>query len=444
MTSTASQPTPIHNQPVKLLQDLIRFNTTNPPGNEAGCIEYINALLGEAGIPTSILGKTPSRTNLIARLKGSGTAAPLLLYGHVDVVTTENQTWQHPPFAAEIADGFIWGRGALDMKSGVTMFLAAFLKAKADGAELPGDVIFCALADEESGGNFGARFLIEEHAELFKDVRYALGEFGGFNMNMAGKRIYPVMISEKQTCGIKMTFHGRGGHASMPVQGGAMAKAARALHLLDRYRLPYHLTPPAHLMIDGIANAIGGIPGLLLRQAANPWLGDIIIKLLGSSGEVFLPLFHNTVSPTILQASEKINVIPSDVSIGMDGRLLPGFSPHVIEQELRALLGSDFKLEISEFDPGPGKPDMALFGSLKKTLETLDPSGVAIPLLLSAVTDARFFTRLGIQTYGFTPLKLPQDFNFISTIHAADERLPVDALDFGVQAIHQVLLANRP
>ena len=438
-----TSPNPIYTTPLRLLQELIRFNTTNPPGNEAECIQYINGLLVEAGIQTSILGRTPSRSNLIARLKGSGTASPLLLYGHVDVVTTENQNWQHPPFAAEIADGFIWGRGALDMKSGVAMFLAAILKARAEGVELPGDVIFCALADEENSGSFGARFLVEEYPELFKEVRYALGEFGGFNMNMAGKRIYPVMVSEKQTCGIKMTFQGPGGHASMPVQGGAMAKAARALSLLDQHRLPYHLTAPAQLMIDGIAKALGGIPGLLLGQAANPLVGDLILKLLGGSGEVFLPLLHNTVSPTILQASDKLNVIPSEVSIGLDGRLLPGFSPQQMEQELRDLLGSDFKLDLSEFDPGPGQPDMALFGMLKKTLEELDPSGQAVPLLLSAVTDARFFTRLGIQTYGFTPLKLPDDFNFISTIHAANERLPVDALDFGVQAVFQAIQAQR-
>ena len=434
---------PIQTQPIKLLQDLIRFNTTNPPGNEADCIQYINGLLVEAGLQTTILGRSDSRPNLVARLKGSGNAAPLLLYGHVDVVTTENQTWLHPPFAAEIADGFIWGRGALDMKSGVAMFLAAFLKAKAESVELPGDVIFCALADEENSGSFGARFMVEEHAELFKDVRYALGEFGGFNMNMAGKRIYPVMIAEKQVCGIKLTFEGQGGHASMPVQGGAMAKAARALTLLDQHRLPYHLTPPARLMIEGVAQAIGGVPGLLLNQLTNPLLGDSILKLLGSNSDVFFPLLHNTVSPTILQASDKINVIPSEVSIGLDGRLLPGFSPEQMEQELHNLLGSDFKLEIAEFDPGPGQPDMALFGMLKKTLEDMDPTGQAVPLLLSAVTDARLFTRLGIQTYGFTPLKLPDDFNFISTIHAANERLPVDALDFGVQAVYQAIQSSR-
>ena len=435
--------TPIYDQPVQLLQNLIRFDTTNPPGNEAECIHYINGLLQTAGVETTILGKTPQRSNIIARIKGQGNAAPLLLYGHVDVVTTVNQNWSHAPFSADIADGFVWGRGALDMKSGVAMLLAAFLKAKAEGTPLPGDLIFCAVADEENSGAFGARFLVEEHAQLFKDVRYAFGEFGGFNMSMAGKRIYPIMVAEKQVCGIKLTFHGRGGHAAMPIQGGAMAKAARALQLLDRHSLPYHLTTPAKLMIEGISQAIGGPTGMLLGQITNPLLADKILKILGERVDTFVPILHNTVSPTMLEASQQVNVIPSEVSIGLDGRLLPGMKPQDLLNELSALLGNDLKMEVVGFNPGPETTDMGLFDTLKTSLHSLDPSGTAVPLVLMAVTDARFFSKLGIQTYGFTPLKLPDDFNFTRTIHAADERVPVEALDFGVQAIYRAIQAAR-
>lgn len=435
--------TPIYQTPARLLQELIRFDTTNPPGNEAACIQYINGLLTSAGLETIILGKTPQRTNLVARLKGEGRAAPLLLYGHVDVVTTENQTWQHPPFAGEIADGYIWGRGALDMKSGVAMLLAAVLKAKAEGVRLPGDVIFCAVSDEEDGGEFGARFLVQEHAGLFQDVRHAFGEFGGFNLRMAGKRLYPIMVAEKQICPIKLTFRGRAGHGSSPLNGQAMAKLARALTLLDQHRLPYHLTPAAWQMIAGISVAVGGLPGAILRQLANPWLASSVFKLLGEQAEPFLPLLHNTVSPTRLQASSKNNVIPAEVSLGLDGRLLPGFSPEDLLGELRALLGPDCEMEVLGYDPGPREPDMSLFNMLGETLKSLDPGGSPVPLVLSGVTDARFFSLIGIQTYGFTPLKLPDDFNFIRTIHAADERLPVEALDFGVEAIYRAIQANR-
>lgn len=430
---------PIYDNPAELLRQLIRFDTTNPPGNERECILFINGLLKEAGIRTTLLGKNRQRQNVIARLKGEGKAAPLLLYGHVDVVTTENQQWQQPPFEANIVDGFLWGRGALDMKSGVAMLLAAFLKAKAEGTPLPGDVIFCAVADEEAGGDFGAKFLVEEHPGLFKGVKYAFGEFGGFNLSMGGKRIYPIMVAEKQACWMKATFRGQGGHGSMPVRGGAMTKLGRALRLLDRRSLPYHLTPAVRTMLASIAKALGGISGLAIHQLTNPLLADTLVKSLGPRVALFAPLLHNTVSPTLLHASDKVNVIPSEVELGLDGRLLPGFQPEDMTRELRALLGDDFDLEIVMFDPGPAAPNLSLFDTLGAVLRELDPEGIAVPLVLSGVTDARFFTRLGIQTYGFTPLKLPDDFNFIRTIHAADERVPVEALDFGTQAIFKAM-----
>lgn len=429
----------LYKRPAELLQNLIRFNTTNPPGNEAPCIAYITGLLKEAGIQATILSKSKERTNVIARLKGEGKAPPLLLYGHVDVVTTEGQKWQHPPFEAQILDGFLWGRGALDMKSGVAMMLAAILKAKAEKVSLPGDVIFCAVADEEAGGNYGSRFLVDEHPDLFKDVKYAFGEFGGFNMSMGGKRIYPIMVAEKQCCWMKISFNGRGGHGSMPVHHQSMAKLSRALDILDCNRLPYHLTPAARLMITRIANAIGGFSGLAVRSLTSPLLADMIISILGERGNIFAPLLHNTISPTMLQASDKINVIPAEVALGLDGRLLPGFTPQDMKNEMHALLGSDYDLEVVEFDPGPSAPEMGMFDTLAAVLKDLDPQGIAVPYMLSGVTDARFFTKLGIQTYGFTPLQLADDLNFIATVHAADERVPVTSLDFGVQAIFKAL-----
>lgn len=430
---------PIHQRPAELLQNLIRFDTTNPPGNERPCIEYLNSLLKDAGVETTLLTKTPERPNLIARLKGEGKAPPMLLYGHVDVVTTEGQQWTHPPFEGRIVDGYIWGRGALDMKSGVAMLLAAFLKAKTEKATLPGDVIFCAVADEEAGGDYGSRFLVNEHADLFKDVKYAFGEFGGFNMSMGGKRMVPIMVAEKQSCWMKVTFHGRGGHGSMPVHHQAMAKLGRTLSLLDQKQLPYHLTPAVRLMLTSIADALGGVTGLAVRALTSPLLAEAIIGTLGERGSIFAPLLHNTISPTILKASDKVNVIPSEVSIGLDGRLLPGFTPKDMKNEMHALLGTDFDLEVLEYDPGPSTPNMGLFDTLGAVIKEFDPQGIAVPYVMSDVTDARFFTKLGIQTYGFTPLQLPDDFSFIGTIHAADERVPVVALDFGVQAIFQAI-----
>jgi acetylornithine deacetylase/succinyl-diaminopimelate desuccinylase-like protein len=430
---------PIHTRPAEILQRLIQFNTTNPPGNEAECIAYIRGLLFEAGIESTLLARTPNRPNLVARLPGTGRAAPILLYGHVDVVTAENQQWEHPPFEGKLVDGFVWGRGALDMKGGVAMMLAAFLRAKAEGLQPAGDIVLAIVGDEEAGGDFGAKFLVEQHAELFKDIRYALGEFGGFTFQVGGRRFYPIMVAEKQSCAIRATVRGTGGHGSMPVRGGAMARLARLLHRLDRNNLPVHILPSVRVMVESMASALGGAQGLVLCQLTNPMLTNSILDLLGERGRIFNPLLHNTVSPTMLQGSTAINVIPGEVSLGLDGRLLPGFQPEDMLRELRSIVGADVELEVVQFDPGPADLGLGLFDMLANILRESDPGGVPIPLLLSGVTDARFFSRLGIQTHGFLPMTLPADFNFTATIHAANERIPAAAVEFGANAIYKAL-----
>ena len=425
--------------PVEILQRLIQFNTTNPPGYTDECMGYIQDLLTQAGIETQVFAKQPRQPNLLARLPGRGAAPPFLMYGHVDVVTTENQTWRYPPFSGQVADGFVWGRGALDMKGGIAMMLSALLWAKAEGYTPPGDILFLALSDEEAGGNLGARFMVEEHPQLFQGVRYAIGEFGGFTLTVGGKRFYPIQVAEKQICWLKATFRGPAGHGSMPIRGGAMARLAEFLLALDRHPLPVHITPTARDMLEGMAAAIGGVQGLVLRLLLKPRFTDRVLALLGDQGRIFGPLLHNTVSPTILHGSSKINVIPAEVAVELDGRLLPGFQPQDLIAEIRNVVGQETELEVLHFDPGPPKPDMGLFPLLGDILRHLDPEGIPIPLLLSGVTDARYFARLGIQTYGFLPMPLPPDFAFASTIHAADERIPVAALDFGTQAIYTLL-----
>ena len=429
----------IYQRPTELLQRLIQFDTTNPPGNEFECISYINDLLTEAGIETINLSCKPERPNLIARLHGQGKAPPLLLYGHVDVVSTENQKWQYPPFDGEVINGYVWGRGALDMKGGVSMMLAAFLRAKAENLRLPGDVILTIVSDEEAFGNFGAKYLVENHSDLFEGVRYAIGEFGGFTLNIGKRRFYPIMVAEKQICWMKAVLRGQGGHGSIPVRRGAMAKLSRLLQQLDKHRLPVHITPVAHLMLKTMASTLGGLTGLILRQLMNPVLTNSVLNLLGERGCLFDPLLHNTVSATILHGSHKFNVIPSEISVELDGRLLPGSHPDDMIAELRQIIGNEVELEVIRYDPGPAAPDMGLFDTLADILREVDPDGIPVPLLLSGTTDGRLFSRLGIQTYGFLPMQLPEDFNFIRTIHAADERITVEALNFGANAIYKLL-----
>jgi acetylornithine deacetylase/succinyl-diaminopimelate desuccinylase-like protein len=429
----------VHQRPVELLQNLIRFDTSNPPGNEAGCIQYVGELLRTAGFDTTVLALDEDRPNLIARLPGRGEVPPLLLYGHVDVVTTLGQDWTHPPFEGRLVDGYVWGRGTLDMKGGVAMLLAAFLRAKAEGLAPAGDVILAVLSDEEAGGDLGAKFLVEKHPEQFQGVRYALGEFGGFSMHVGGKRFYPIQVAEKKVCWMQATVRGPGGHGSLPMRGGAMARLSGVLARLDRGRLPVHITPVARRMIEVIASVLPFPSNFLLGLLLRPGLAGPALRLLGSRVQLFEPLLRNTVNATMVEGGVQVNVIPSEISLQLDGRLLPGYGPEEFTAELGRLVGDEVELEVVRYDPGFGEPDMGLFDTLAGSLREADPDGVPVPLLLTAVTDGRFFSRLGIQTYGFTPMQLPADFNFQQVVHAADERIPAEAVSFGADAVYKVL-----
>ncbi len=428
----------LQDRPVELLRQLLRFDTSNPPGGERECIEWIKGLLETLGCEVRLLARQPERPNLIARLRGRGASPPLLLQGHVDVVAARGE-WQHQPFAGDLADGYVWGRGALDMKGGVAMMLAAFMRAVAGGAQPPGDVILCLLADEEAGSPLGADFVVREHAELFDGVRYSIGEFGGFTMDIAGRRFYPIMVAEKQVCWTRVTLRGPAGHGSMPIRGGAMGKLGRLLDRLDRRRLPVHVTPVARSMVEAIAADVPATLAVPLRGLLAPRLTDRLLDAFGERGRIFDPLLHNTVSATIVGGGDKVNVIPDAITLSLDGRLLPGFEPEDLFAELRALSGLQMDFEIGQHDRVAAEPDLAMFDTLAGALRELDPAAKAIPMLLPGVTDGRFFSKLGIQTYGFLPMQLPPELPFMQLIHAENERLPADAVEFGTSAIERVL-----
>jgi acetylornithine deacetylase/succinyl-diaminopimelate desuccinylase-like protein len=439
MSATATgDETPLQDRPAELLAQLLRFDTSNPPGNERECIDWIRGLLEGLGCEVKIVAAQPERPSLVARLEGEGSSPPLLLQGHVDVVAARGQ-WTHPAFGGEVHDGFIWGRGALDMKGGVAMMLAAFMRAKAAGRRPPGDVILCLMADEEAGSALGAEFLVREHPELFAGVRYSIGEFGAFRMEIGGRAFYPVMVAEKQVCWTKATLRGPSGHGSMPLRGGAMGSLGRLLERLDRKRLPVHVPAVTSSMIEAIAAELPAPLAAPLRGLLRPALTDTLLSTLGERVRFFDPLLHNTVSPTIVAGGEKINVIPDEVTIELDGRLLPGATPEQLFAELRALAGVEMELEVIRHDPVAAEPDMGLFDALAGILRELDPAARPIPLLLPGVTDGRFFSRLGIQTYGFLPMQLPSEVPFMQLIHAPDERLPVETVEFGTRAIERAL-----
>jgi acetylornithine deacetylase/succinyl-diaminopimelate desuccinylase-like protein len=424
--------------PAELLQQLIRFDTTNPPGNEAGCIEFVRNLLADAGIESELYARVPERPNLIARIEG-GDRSPLLLQGHVDVVTTVGQRWTHPAFSGALVDGYVWGRGAVDMKGPVAMLVSAFVRAKREGTTLPGDVILAVLADEEAGGDVGARFVAEEHAHLFEGVRFALSEFGAFSLEISGRRFYPIQVAEKQICWLKATIRGKGGHGAMVNRGGTMARLARLLRNLDRRRLPIHVTPVVREYVERIAAELPRPKRDLFLATLKPRLADGALRAMGEEGRRLEASLRHTVNATIIRASDKINVVPSTIEVELDTRALPGFGPEQVMGEVRDLIGDDVELELIRHDPGPPTPDLTLYELLAGVLRELDPEGIPVPFMQPGVTDARFFAPLGIQTYGFVPLRLPVDFDFLSVVHAADERVPVSALEFGAEAIFRAL-----
>jgi acetylornithine deacetylase/succinyl-diaminopimelate desuccinylase-like protein len=430
---------PSNGQPVEILQRLIRFDTTNPPGNERACVGFVANLLRNAGLEITLTSDSPERPNLLARLPGRGEAPPLLLYGHADVVTTAHQEWSVPPFEGRIVDGYIWGRGALDMKGGLAMMIAAMLRAAAAGLAPAGDVLLAVLADEEAGGVHGARYLVEQHAELFAGVRYAIGEFGGFPLRIGGRMFYLIQVGEKHPCWLEAKIAGPGGHGARPMRGGATAELGRLLLRLDRLRTPIHVTPTVRMMIESMAAALRFPERFVLRRLLAPRWTDRVLARLGETGANLEPLFRNTVNATLVHGGEEPNVIPSQITVGLDARLLPGFSLDDLLEELRPALGPAPKIDVRLYDPGPGEADLRLFGLLGALLREVEPNAVPVPYLLPGSSDARFFARLGIQTYGFTPMNLPTEFNFFETIHAADERIPVDAVEFGTDILYRLI-----
>jgi acetylornithine deacetylase/succinyl-diaminopimelate desuccinylase-like protein len=328
------------------------------------------------------------------------------------------------------------------MKGGVAMMVAAFLRAKAEALEPPGDVILAIVSDEEEGGTYGAKYLVEDHADQFAGVRYAIGEGGGFSFYVGRKKFYPIMVAEKALCWVTATMRGPSGHGSAAFHGGAMAKLGKALQQLDRKYLPVHITPAARLTIQTVSNALPFPTNLVVRQLLNPKLTDRVLKLLGKQLDQFGPVLHNSVNAMAISGADNPRRIPDRISLSLCCLLLPGYSPDDIIAELRPILGQDIELEMAHtsfFEPIPAEPDMGLFGTLADILLEADPNCAPGPLQFPGTTDGRFFSRLGIQTYGFTPMQFPPGFRFWELIHAADERIPIESLTFGTDVIYNLL-----
>ena len=431
---------------VELLQRLIRFDTSNPPGHERECALWLKTLFDDHQIENRVLHPDglPNRCSVVARVPGRGDAPPLLLQGHTDVVTVHGQRWSMDPFGGEIADGCVWGRGAVDMKGGLTMMIHALLRARYSETPPAGDVILAAVADEELGGRQGAGFLVREHAELFRGVKHAFGELGGFTVHVRGHRFYPIMVAEKHICRIRVTFVGQGGHGSQIHRDTAMSRAARALRRMERRPPPYRVVGATRAMLEGMSEVLPRRDAFALRMAMNPRSTGVMLGFMGEKvGRMLEPMFRDTVSPTIIEGGVQENAVPAEVQLLLDCRLLPGSTQADIVREVLTLVGEDADVQVERYDDGPPTVDMSLLPYLEGLLERADRGSKAIPYLVAGGTDAKWFHELGIDTYGFTPMRLPEGLDFMALFHGADERIPVDALEFGVELMHEAVAGYR-
>jgi acetylornithine deacetylase/succinyl-diaminopimelate desuccinylase-like protein len=399
------------------LRGLIRLNTTNPPGNEQLAADYLAHVLGAAGIAPAIITPAPSRANLIARLPGRDRSAPpLMLSSHTDVVPVEAGRWSRDPFAAEIADGCVWGRGSIDMKSKCAMDLALATALRQTGALPERDLIIAAVADEEAGSELGARYLVEHHSELIR-AGYVLNETGGFTLYMGERRFYPIQVAEKGFVTVKMTVTAAPGHGSMPRADTAIAWIADLISRITRTPMRRRLTP---LMLQTLA-------GLGVSPDKAPPL--------------FRPMMANTVTPTIVRAGYKDNVIPGEAWVILDGRTLPGEDERSFMRELREIVGPEPILEVvKSAPPAEASADTPLFHLIKSRVERADPGAVAIPWMLPGATDSKFYAQLGAVCYGFSPVRLDPKMPFGSLYHGNDERLPINGFLWGLKVYTDVVL----
>jgi acetylornithine deacetylase/succinyl-diaminopimelate desuccinylase-like protein len=425
------------------LKDLLRIDTSNPPGNERPAADLVAALLAREGIPAQILESAPGRASLIARLKGSGRKAPLLLSGHLDVVPADPERWKHPPFAAVEADGYLWGRGAVDMKNMVAMSLMTLVLLKRQGVALDRDVIFAAVADEEAGSRHGSLFLVERHPELVR-AEYVLTEVGGHTMHVGAARFYPVQVSEKGLCWFEIQAEGPPGHGSMPHPHNAVSRLARAIVALSEARLPQHNTPVVSSFIRALA-ARAPFPQsrllpLLLQRTLS---GSLTRRLEARNLEQALGLnamLRNTASPTMLSAGKKINVIPSMAAVQVDGRLIPGQTLDSFLAEIRAVVGDDVRLSVLDDHPGTTfESKTELFAAIARVLERHDPEAIPVPYMIPGFTDAFAYQKLGATCYGFAPLRLDPEVNFSRMYHGHDERIPVAGFGWGLRVLYELV-----
>ncbi|MFE9747903.1 M20/M25/M40 family metallo-hydrolase [Saccharothrix saharensis] len=423
---------------VSLASELIRIDTTNTGDpatvvGERAAAEWVAEKLGEVGYETTYVESgAKGRGNVVARLAGADPSrGALLVHGHLDVVPADASEWSVHPFSGAVQDGYVWGRGAVDMKDMVAMTLAVARRFKRDGVVPPRDIVFAFLADEEAGGLFGAKWLVDNRPELFEGVTEAISEVGGFSITLKDDvRAYLVETAEKGIRWLKLRVRGTAGHGSMIHNDNAVAKLAAAVTKLGQHRFPVVLSPSVREFLAGVSEITG------LEFPEDDLEGSI--GKLGALSRMIGATLRDTANPTMLSAGYKANVIPSVAEATVDCRILPG-REEAFERELAELLGPDVEREWLGLPPVETTFDGALVDAMTASITAEDPGAKVLPYMLSGGTDAKSFQQLGIRNFGFAPLKLPADLDFSGLFHGVDERVPVDALQFGVRVLDRFL-----
>jgi acetylornithine deacetylase/succinyl-diaminopimelate desuccinylase-like protein len=416
----------LQDEAVGLLQQLLRLNTVNPPGNETIAAELLREYLVGNGVEVELYSRTPERANLVARLRGRD-GPSLCFLSHTDTVVADAAEWSRDPWSGDLADDHVWGRGALDMKNQVAASAVAIASLAREGFKPPGDLVFVAAADEEVGESFGLEWLCQEHPDAVR-VDYAINEGGGERVEFGGRAFYLCAAAEKMSSPVKVTVHGRSGHASLPgIADNALVKAAPLIERLAAYRPEPSIGPE----VAGFLDAVLG---------EQPPPGEVLARLAEVDPlavETIEPLLSFTLSPTMIEASKRRNVIPGTVELVVDRRLLPGQSPEDIEPIMRQILGNggDYDLETIERSGGTRSPlDTALWNAISNWVEATEPGAKLAPLCCSGFTDSHWLREaFGTVAYGFFPMKTMEMELAARLIHSADERTHVDDLGLGVE-----------
>ena len=426
----------LENETITLCQEMIRIPSVNHgecKGDEKAMAEYVASKLAEVGIKSELIETAPNRVNVVAKVEGADQSRPgLVLHGHIDVVPVNAADWSVDPFSGVIKDGFIWGRGAVDMKDMDAMILATVRMWQRIGYKPPRNILLAFFADEEAGSNYGSRWLVKHRPEIFDGYSEAVSEVGGFSVTITGEhRLYLIEAAQKGIQWMKLTAKGTAGHGSFINQDNAVTKVADAVARIGKYEWPQLETKTSNVFFRKIAELTGDKYDPKNVKPLLHHLGDAV-KMLGAT-------ISNTANPTMLEAGYKVNVIPQSASAMVDGRFLPGHE-NQLQETVRKLAGDDIEIEILTRDIAL---EVEFAGPLVKAMcdaiSGEDSAGIPVPYLMSGGTDNKALHDLGIVGYGFSPLKLPKDLDFFALFHGVDERVPIEGLKFGVRVLYEFL-----